>query len=352
MISQEVKIEIEIEITSDQTLIGTPFSCKNELYLITQNTARNYFLINYNMTDSFHRGSHELNPENTIPFNASRMFLFNNKISVFTGRFNKRTCQWKSALYYLDTEGLYGTWLPIPYCSFTVSKLHFDFDNSVSISPKDDEIIVVTGVNKCIIFRVFIRSAYGNKWPWASAIVTLPDINANFKIVSCTMILSDIYCLLQEEVNFYVCKFNIKITQQHQKCNVYARLAFTWHIKDDPATLERHHYISVYNEGIITISSHVIDNKGIFEVKQPELNSKNLAVQYRFEIPHVMTTVSALVVPCIERLVIAVIYRCSKTNKFHIKNLIMDKSLHKLEMVSHACIQGTSTIDSKAQATS
>lgn len=335
----------EIEITTDdQNLIGIPVPYKNELYLIIYcASTKTYSFISYNMIDSFHRASQKLNPENAISFDdaaASRIFLFNNKISVFTaGRYNKINRTWRSTLYCLNTEALHATWTPVvPYCSFTATKFEFDFDNYVSISHKDNEIIVVTGVNNCITFRAFIKSAYGSKWEWATTNVTLSNISANFKILSCTMIMSDIYCLLQQGVNFYVCKFNIKITQRQKIYKVYARLAFTWHIKDDP-TLERHHFISVYNEEIVIISSHVIDNTGIFEVRQPELNSKNLAVQHRFEIPQVMTTVSALVVPCTERLVIAVIYHNSKNNKFYIKN----------SMMPHASVQCTSSDDSESE---
>lgn len=164
----------------------------------------------------------------------------------------------------------------------------------------------------------------------ANALLPHPRIhNAEYKIQSCIVVSNNVYCSLwQHGVGAHIYEFSLKLVQPYQRGNISIQPTNIWHIRDND-TLQSC-FLSVYQEHIIFICYHVIEDKSVIEVKKPKLNSnETLPAEYRFELPYVVKVVALAAIPRFESLVLAVIYdlNINDTNKRYIKRV--DMSSHK-----------------------
>lgn len=151
-----VQFDKGIEVTNDQTLLIIPFLQKDELYLIIESTTvENYTLISYNLSDSYHRNSQELNPANKITLSSatSKLFSFNNKVSLLTAKLNNKT--WKATLHHLETDTNLASWKPIPQSTLVASDTMFDIENYTAFSHKADGVTTASVINDHIAFHTF-----------------------------------------------------------------------------------------------------------------------------------------------------------------------------------------------------
>jgi len=298
--------------------------------MIQSTTNENYMLKTYNLNDPLqHKESNqEIDPASKIlPFAATcKLFCFNNKISLLYGKLNNKT--FKSSLYQLDTGSQLASWKLISYSNLSVSELLIDPENLIPISHKDDEAIVTSVLNDCIVFHVFSKNTPGRKWISATSSIPQPsNRSAKHKIQSCVVVSNFIYCsVLLNGIGARIYKFNIRSLQQYQRSNVSIRPTSTWHIRDD-RTLQNC-FTSVHKGEVIIICFAVVSNQTVLEIKRPVLNSTVSPVEYRFKFPQMVKVMAGSVIPGLDNLTIVVTYSESESNKYKIKRI--DMSSHKI----------------------
>ena len=319
----------DIEIASNQNLLHTSIQ-NDKLLLIVQNTGTgNDMLMTYSLVDGKENYQEISSTKAITPCPTTyKIFYFNNKISLLIPMLVLK--QWKANVYQLDTEISLASWKLALTSTLTIPESQADLENSILISHKDDEVLIISilndrcNVNYRIVFHIFSKKVPGKNWRSTRVILPQPtNLSAKYKIQSCTMAFGYIHCsLLLDGIGASIYTFNLTLLQTvcvhdiQPECIMY--------VKDN--ALENC-FLSVHKEEVFMICCDVVDNRSTIEVKQAKMNlSVVSSAGYRYKFPYKVKITMASIISGFENLVIAVIYHPYDTSKCYIKRI--DMSLH------------------------